>query len=101
MSKYPEAAICQVALHVIGTHPGIRTSELIRAVEDIMCPFGEDLVILKNRKDTKFSQKVRNIKSHDSISHLVRTEGTRNRRWFLADRCQQELLDGGRGLQYS
>lgn len=88
MSRFSESEISSVALSVIGANPGIRTSELIYEVSCIMRLTGEDLVILKNRNDTKFSQKVRNLKSHDSIDHLVKTEGTRNRRWFLADRCR-------------
>ena len=89
MSKYCESEISRVALSVIGLNPGIRTSELIEEVSRIMQHCGTDLDILKNRNDTKFSQKVRNIKSHNSIRHLVRTEGERNRKWFLADPYQE------------
>ena len=88
MSKYTEKEIAHVALDVIGANPGIRTSELIHEISGIMCPTGEDLMILKNRNDTKFSQKVRNIKSHDSIADRVWTDGNRNRRWFLLARIQ-------------
>jgi len=48
-----------------------------------MKPSGEDLEILHDRNDDKFSQKVRNIKSHDTIAHLVYTVGDRNRQWYL------------------
>lgn len=83
MSCYSEDQIVLVVLEIIKDHPGIRTSELIDEARRIMKPSGEDLEILDNRNDDKFSQKVRNIKSHDTIESLVRTEGERNRRWYL------------------
>lgn len=83
MSCYSEDQIVPVVLEIIKNNPGIRTSELIDEARRIMKPSGEDLEILDNRNDDKFSQKVRNIKSHDTIASLVRTEGERNRRWYL------------------
>lgn len=46
----------------------ISTSELIVKLTDIMHPTGVDAEILKNRNDTHFSQKVRNLKSHDTLT---------------------------------
>lgn len=83
MSCYSEDQIVPVVLEIIKNNPGIRTSELIDEARRIMKPSGENLEILDNRNDDKFSQKVRNIKSHDTIASLVRTEGERNRRWYL------------------
>ncbi|WP_066350459.1 hypothetical protein [Aliarcobacter skirrowii] len=48
----------------------LSTTDLIRKTTEKMKPTGSDLDILKNRKDTKFSQKVRNLKSHNKISKL-------------------------------
>ena len=53
-----------------------KTSETV-ALSDL------DLEILDNRDDDKFSQKVRNIKSHDTIASLVYTVGQRDRQWYL------------------
>lgn len=83
MSCYSENEIANVVLGIIKDNPGIRTSELIDMARNEMRPNGEDLEILDNRNDDKFSQKVRNIKSHDTISAMVRTVGERNRQWFL------------------
>lgn len=83
MSCYSEEQIVPVVLDIIRNNPGIRTSELISEARRIMAPTGEDLEILDNRNDDKFSQKVRNIKSHDSIEGLVYTVGERNRQWYL------------------
>lgn len=83
MSCYSEDEIVKVVLKIIADNPGIRTSGLIEKARDIMKPSGEDLEILKNRSDDKFSQKVRNIKSHNTIIHLVKTSGEQNRRWYM------------------
>lgn len=83
MSCFSENEIIPVALEIIRQCPGIRTSELIAKARAIMRPSGDDLTILADRSDDKFSQKVRNIKSHDSIMHLVRTTNEKNRQWFL------------------
>ncbi len=48
-----------------------------------MEPSGEDLQILQDRNDDKFSQKVRNIKSHDTLTGMIRTVGEKNRQWYL------------------
>lgn len=82
MSCYTEQEIAIEAIKVIKKHPGIRTSELIKQLETIMKPDGEDMDILDNRNDTKFSQKVRNLTSHDSLADSVYTVGERNRQWF-------------------
>lgn len=83
MSCYSENEIVDVVLEIIKDNPGIHTSELIDKARAEMNPSGEDLEILDGRNDDKFSQKVRNIKSHNTIAALVRTVGERDRQWFL------------------
>ncbi len=46
----------------------ITTSELISKLTQIMRPTGIDAEILAGRTDTYFSQKVRNLKSHDTFA---------------------------------
>jgi predicted HNH restriction endonuclease len=48
----------------------ITTEDLIPQLREIMKPTGEDLEILSNRSDDKFSQKVRNLKSHETFERL-------------------------------
>ncbi len=48
----------------------ITTSELIQKLREIMRPTGEDLQILAGRNDDKFSQKVRNLKAHDTFERF-------------------------------
>ncbi len=82
MSCYSERDIIPVALEVIKANHGIRTSELIDMVRSKMKPSGEDLEILNNRNDDKFSQKVRNIKSHKSLKDIVDTTDEIDCQWF-------------------
>lgn len=85
MSCYSEDEIAEVVIGIIGNQPGIRTSAIIAEARRIMNPDGEDLDILGNRNDDKFSQKVRNIKSHNTLVGRVRTVGDKNRQWYLID----------------
>lgn len=48
----------------------LTTTELIQKLTVKMNPSKEDLVILKDRNDSKFSQIVRNLKSHDTFNEL-------------------------------
>lgn len=67
----------------------ISTSELIKRLEKILKPTGKDSEILKNRSDTSFSQKVRNLKSHNTFErHQV----------ALYNNGQFEITDLGRDM---
>lgn len=46
----------------------ITTSELIKQLEAMLHPQGMDAEILNGRSDTYFSQKVRNLKSHNTLT---------------------------------
>lgn len=45
----------------------VTTSDLITKLTEVMKPTGIDAEILSGRSDTYFSQKVRNLKSHDAL----------------------------------
>ncbi|SRR6266478_3933612 len=53
----------------------ISTADLIRDLSDEFAPAGEDAEILDGRNDTKFSQIVRNLKSHKNTSTSIFTRG--------------------------
>jgi len=53
----------------------ISTSDLIRHLSDEFAPTGEDAKILDGRSDTKFSQIVRNLKSHKDTSTNIFARG--------------------------
>ncbi|MGE4571129.1 MAG: HNH endonuclease [Candidatus Izemoplasmatales bacterium] len=59
------------ALYLIKENPGISTTDLKEILNMLFCPTGKDLEIAKNRKDTFFDQKVRNLKSHDSLTEYT------------------------------
>ena len=67
-STYSESDLIVPALAIIGAHPdGITTSDLLSALRRELKPKGDDLELLENRSDDRFSQKVRNLKSHDTL----------------------------------
>lgn len=49
---------------------GLSTSDLIPKLRDLLHPSGEDLEILAGRNDDKFSQKVRNLKAHNTFERF-------------------------------
>ena len=70
MSNFTESELIPVALKIILDKPnGIATKDLIIELRNLMSPSGEDLEMLSNRNDDKFSQKVRNIKSHKTLEN--------------------------------
>ena len=70
MSNFTENEIIPFALSIIQSHKeGIDTKNLIIHLRELMNPYGEDLEILTNRNDDKFSQKVRNLKSHKTLEN--------------------------------
>jgi predicted restriction endonuclease len=71
MPRITEKELKLPALHIIDENPGITTSELIIRLEELIRPEGEDLEILQGRNDTKFSQKVRNLKSHNTLEEYA------------------------------
>ena len=66
MTDYTESQLVLPALEAMSLTPRgyISTSELIRVLESKMTPSGYDAEILDGRRDTHFSQKVRNLKSN-------------------------------------
>lgn len=67
MSRISERELVVPALRIIAESPGISTTDLIKKLAAALRPTGEDLEILSGRKDTKFSQKVRNLRSHKTL----------------------------------
>lgn len=66
--RIKESELILPSLYVMYLHNGkIDTSQLIKQLQDLIKPSGIDAEILTGRKDTYFSQKVRNLKSHDTL----------------------------------
>jgi hypothetical protein len=70
MERITESQLILPALYLMskGKEGIITTSDLISQLTNIMHPTGEDAKILQDRNDTYFSQKVRNLKSHDTLA---------------------------------
>lgn len=62
--RIEEKSLILPTLYIIKRDGSVSMTELIRELTSFFNPVGEDAAILKGRKDTKFSQKVRNLKSH-------------------------------------
>lgn len=69
MPRIPESDLIIPTLELLDAAPGgeMKTSEIIEALEQYFAPEGEDSEILAGRRDTRFSQKVRNLKSHHTL----------------------------------
>jgi|TARA_Y100000294_G_C8558617_1_gene338121 RNA polymerase sigma factor (sigma-70 family) len=68
MTNFSESEILPVAVKVIKNSPsGIDTKDLIKKLRTELKPDGEDTIVLINRMDDKFSQKVRNLRSHKTL----------------------------------
>jgi hypothetical protein len=66
--RIPEAELIAPTLLLLYDAPNgeLTTSKLIYLLEHYFLPGGEDAEILEGRSDSKFSQKVRNLKSHNA-----------------------------------
>lgn len=69
MSRYTEADLILPAIYLMSTRDDktITTTQLKDELRDLLKPEGEDREILKGRRDDKFSQKVRNLVSHNTL----------------------------------
>ena len=69
MARITERELILPALHVMEneTSKEITTSELIKKLEELIEIDEEDKGIIQGRKDSYFSQKVRNLKSHNTL----------------------------------
>ncbi len=61
--RIEEKQLILPALYIIWRDGPVSTSKLIEELTAVFHPTGEDAEILAGRNDTKFSQKVRNLKS--------------------------------------
>ena len=72
MARITEEQLILPALYLmdISTNKSITTTEMKDALVNIFKPTGEDNAIIGGRNDTFFTQKVRNLKSHDTLENL-------------------------------
>lgn len=68
MPEYSEPELIIPALQFIRDNPGTTTTEIKEHLINVLHPSGHDADILQGRSDTHFSQKVRNLKSHNTLT---------------------------------
>ncbi len=68
--RITETELILPSLYIMAQQPegSITTAELIPLLESVFHPKGKDAEIIDSRNDTYFSQKVRNLKSHNTLS---------------------------------
>jgi len=89
MQRIKEHDLVIPALVTIRDNPGITTSELIRHLQYHLKPQGKDNEKIENRNDTYFSQKVRNLKSHDTLSEFTFYDDGKS--WFIKPKGEAYL----------
>lgn len=75
--RVSETELMLPALYFINREPGITTSRLKSLLVDLLRPTGKDAEIARNRSDTYFEQKVRNLVSHRTLERLGYAEYSR------------------------
>ena len=99
MPVYSEADLVVPALGIIATTPsGVTTTELSNQLRERLEPSGDDLNFLANRTDDKFSQKVRNLKSHETLEKKNLAKYV-DGKYVITDYGRKFALDGVEILQ--
>lgn len=104
MARITERQLILPSLYLIYNSPRkkLNTTQLKLQLVELLKPDGEDAEILAGRKDSKFTQKVRNLKSHDSIRALEFTkyqEGVRNSPIEITKKGIEYLSDNIQNLE--
>lgn len=99
--RITESELVLPSLYLMSLSPtgSISTTELIRLLTQIMKPQGLDAQILSNRSDTYFSQKVRNLKSHDTLTkygYALYSDGT----YYITDSGRLLVQNNKSSIQY-
>lgn len=93
-TTYREKDLILPALYVIAQKGSATTSELIGALTALLQPTGHDALIIANRRDTYFSQKVRNLVSHRSSNGMLQ--------WTdFIDGCYTLTVEGAALVEHS
>ena len=104
VNRITESELVLPSLYVMKVNGGsITTSELIEKLRLIMNPSGEDLQILANRTDDKFSQKVRNLKAHstfDRTGYAKYIGSSKNSKVKISSEGMKHLKDNNEILTY-
>lgn len=87
------------ALKIISTNNGTTTTDLIKALEVLLQPSGKDAEIISGRNDSYFSQKVRNLRSHETFEKYNLAE-YKNNKYYITEKGKQLLEDKSEEYEY-
>ena len=100
MDRIKESELVLPSLYLMVQNGGtITTSSLIAELTSLLKPKGIDAATLPNRNDTYFSQKVRNLKSHDKFER----DGYamyRNEQFEITDKGREAVKDNLESIEY-
>lgn len=98
--RIPEPELVLPSLYVMRRMGGsATTSQLIKELTLLMKPSELDAELLRNRKDTYFSQKVRNLKSHDTLEKSGYAI-YKDKRYFITDAGLQFVQRHEANMEY-
>lgn len=98
--RITESDLILPALYVIDQRGAASTSDLIAILTDVFVPKGEDAQILTGRKDTKFSQLVRNLTSHRKHNGMAKYASYQNRVYRLTEIGLRKLNVNRAAMEY-
>lgn len=101
MPRIPEWFLVLPTLYLLNVSQSkfLKTSELIPLLRSVLNPDWEDLDILSWRKDDKFSQKVRNLKSHNTLKGYAIYDWKR-KGFKLTKKWEKYLIDNQYIIEY-
>lgn len=88
MSKFTEHEIAIEAVKAVEEYGELSMSELIGILTDRMKPTEHDSRILHNRNDTYFSQKVRNLRSHQNKIFFQNVYYDQSKEKYMSYECK-------------
>lgn len=102
MNRITETDIILPALYLMSDDAigYVDTSTLIQKLTEIMRPTGEDAQILAGRRDTYFSQIVRNLKSHDTLEKKGYATYTKGRGFQLTPAGRVLVAEEKASIEY-
>ncbi len=99
--RIEEKSLILPTLYIIKRDGATSTSDLIKELTAVFNPMGEDAAILSGRNDTKFSQKVRNLKSHrDSNQMNIYTDINSVGKYTLTAKGEEYLAENIEQIEY-
>lgn len=99
MPVYSESDLVVPAVVIIAANPeGITTTELSKQLRERLEPSGDDLTLLAGRNDDKFSQKARNLKSHNTLEKKGLAT-FKDEKFFITNNGRKFATDGIEILQ--